>query len=329
MSQRTTDLVLLYGGGSSTSDKGVAYPVVLRNRGAGHFWDVELRALHDGEETDRKTVRQVGPQSESEQVYLLIPAKFCDKGSPGVGLRPQGHAAAEALLGGEVVVAVDLPGGTESPRVERVPRTPEERATLLQGRQDGWEYLLFAAALLRERNALEPKYRDHEIGFAKPQPGPRLDVHEGVTLTSAATHEAGALVENVERIFSPAAQVVAFGAPGEPGDPEAIEHLASRVIDVYEGLLDWAARIRGTSFDDDFKTVAELVGHFVDLPIRQFREFVDKVVSECDRLPAFLASDGDETLHLTLELKVEMDPDVLDRFTAEMRQLEMRYGIDQ
>jgi hypothetical protein len=75
---RQTDLKLIHRGGTSSSDKGVAYAVVLRNTGVGTFWDVELRVAHDGEETDRKVLHQVGPQSETEQVFLLIPAKFCD-----------------------------------------------------------------------------------------------------------------------------------------------------------------------------------------------------------------------------------------------------------
>ncbi len=73
---RQTELVLLYRGGMSSNDKGVSYPVVLRNRGVGIFWDAELRATHDGEETDRKVVGRVGPQSETDKIYLLIPSRF-------------------------------------------------------------------------------------------------------------------------------------------------------------------------------------------------------------------------------------------------------------
>jgi hypothetical protein len=44
-----------------------------------------------------------------------------------------------------------------------VPRTPSEAAAFLRGRPPGWEDLLFAAVLLREKQALEPKFRDHEL----------------------------------------------------------------------------------------------------------------------------------------------------------------------
>jgi hypothetical protein len=307
----------------------VAFPVVLRNTGTGNFWDVQLRALHDDEETDRKVVRQVGPQSESDQIFLLIPAKFCDAGSPGVGLRPRGRTEAQALVGGEVVASVELPGGTEPLKVERVPRTPEEEAVLLQGRQPDWEYLFFAAVLLREMKALEPKYRDHEIGFATPQPGPVLTVENVMDVLGGAMNEAGALVGNVDRVFDPAAQERAFGAEGEAGDSERIEHLASRVIAIYEGLLDWAARVRGTPVDDDFREIADLVGHFSDLPIQQFRNFVTYTVTQLDRVPTLLAEESDEPVVLTLTLKLDMDEDLLRKHQVEMKRLSALYGVDE
>jgi hypothetical protein len=328
VTQRRTDLVLLYCGGSSSSDRGVAYPVVLRNTGVGSFWDVGLRALHDDEETDRKELRRVGPQSESDQVFLLIPARCCVAGTPGAGLRPRGRATAEALVDGDVVAKVELPGGAERPQVERVPRTPEEEATLLEGRQVGWEYLLFGAVLLREMNALEAKYRDHEIGFAAPQAGPALGV-DNVSVLSTAFAEVRALVANVGRVFDKAAQERAFGAPGEPGDAERIRHLASRIIAIYEGLLDWAARVRGTPTEDEFKGVADLAGRFADLPVEQFRQFVHHAVAELDRLPEHFASESDEPIEVSLTLQLDMDQTILQEYEAELRRLEMRYGIDQ
>jgi hypothetical protein len=225
-----------------------------------------------------------------------------------------------------VVAAVDLPGGAESVAVDRVPRTPEEVATLLRGRQDGWEYLLFAAILLRELDALEPKYRDHEIGFTRPEPGPVLGADRIMSVLGAAMNEASALVANVERVFDAPAQERAFGAPGEPGDPERIAHLAERVVAVYDGLLDWAARIRGTPAEDEVKPAVALVSQFLDLPVQQFRDFVARVVAEVDRLPDLFGADGDETVVLSLTLTVTMDEGLLDEFGVECRRLEKLYG---
>jgi hypothetical protein len=323
---RQTDLEVLHRGGTSSSSDGVAYAVTLRNRGAGTFWDVVVRVTHDGEETDRHVVARVGPESETDQVFLLVPARLCDKGTPGVGLRPLGHVTFEALIDGEAVAAGQPLGQTPEPLIDRVPRTAEEEATLLRARPDGWEYLLFAAVLLREMNALAPKYRDHEIGFAAPHQGPVLDARTVMDVLGGAMNEASALVANINRAFDASAQERAFGVLGQPGDPERIEHLASRVIAVYEGLLDWAARVRGLPVEDELTRLMDIVGHFVDLPIEQFREFVAHAVAEMDRLPALLAAD--EPASFQLSLTVEMDEALLGQHEAEMMRLRRLYGLD-
>jgi hypothetical protein len=322
---RQTDLVLFYRGGSSSSDRGVAFPVVLRNTGVGTFWDIVLRTTHDGEETDRKVVARLGPQSETERTFLLIPARFCDRGTPGVGLRPRGQAVAEALVDEEIVTSVDLPGGTVEPEIDRVPRTTDDEAILLRVRPDGWEYLLFASVLRRRMDALEPKYRDHELRFARPAQGSRLTEHDAMAFLTAAFGEAGVLVGNVNRVLDKAAQERAFGPLGEPGDAAQIEHLAERLIDVYESLIDWAARLRGTRADDEFERAIELASRFVDLPIQQFREFVERVVTEMDRLPALLRAD--EPVRLTLTLEVSIEEGVEEELHDELERLEGTYGL--
>jgi hypothetical protein len=322
---RQTDLVLLYRGGSSSSERGVEYPVVLRNTGVGTFWDIALRATHDGEETDRKIIARLGPESETDQTFLLIPARFCDQGTPGVGLRPRGHAMAEALVDDELVASVDLPGGAAEPEIDRVPRTAEEEAALLRTRPEGWEYLLFASVLRREMDALEPKFRDHELRFAPPAVGPRLVASDASSLLQSAFRESIELMENFNRLFDPAAHERAFGQPGQPGDAARLEHLASRIIDVYEALLDWGSRVRQAPLAEEFTRAAELASRFVDRPIQQFRDFVDEVVAEVDRLPAALRAESSEPVKVAVTLTLSIDDGLEQELADELRRLEEAY----
>lgn len=323
---RQTDLVLLYRSGSSSSDRGVEYPVVLRNTGSGTFWDVVLRATHDGEETDRKTVARLGPEFETDRIFLLIPARFCDTGTPGIGKRPLGNAVAEALVEGEVVATAELPSrGVDEPKIDRVPRTPEEEAQLIAARPDAWEFLLFASVLRRQMDALEPKYRDHELRFALPGQGPVLEGLEATQLLKNAFAESRALIGNVDRVFDQSAQERAFGALGEPGDPDRIEHMASRVIAIYDGLLDWAARLRGTPVEDEFSRAVEVASRMVDLAIQQFREFVASVKSQMDALPSLLAAETEEPVSFTLTLRLDINERTQEEFSEEMTRLEETY----
>lgn len=327
---RQTDLRLLYHGASSSSGRGVEYPVVLRNTGTGTFWDMDLRASHDGEETDRKTVRRLGPESETDPIFLLIPARLCDEGRPAVGLLPLGHVVFEAVDNGEVVASVELPRATPENQPEfihRVPRTTQQEAELLRIRPDAWEYLLYASVLRRKMDELEPKYRDHELRFARRTGGRVLEGGEALRYLGDAFGDASANIENVSRVFDPATLERAFGPLGTPGDPILITHLGERVIEIYDGLLDWAATLRGLPVPDEFERVVELSSSFADAPIRQFREFVAEIVDVVDRIPSIVAA-ASETPKIELSLIVSVDPVTEANLDREFKRLEALFGED-
>jgi hypothetical protein len=187
----------------------------------------------------------------------------------------------------------------------------------------GWEYLLFAATLRRRMDALEPAYRDHSVGYAAPG-GPRVrwDVAGDYLRDAFAT--ASSLAGNVDRLLSPESQERVFGKEGEPGDAEGIDHLATRVIDVYGALLHWAAELRSAVVPEHFERATEIAISFIELPIEQFRQWVDTVVSEIDRLPALLRQgepDDGETIVLNLTLTIAMAEGVVDDFNDELERV--------
>ena len=212
------------------------------------------------------------------------------------------------------------------PEIDRVPRTPAEEAALLQGRPSGWEHLLFAAVLRRRMETLEPKYRDHELRYARPDTGPVLGFEAAVNFICDAFDEAAALLMNVERVLDERAQERAFGPPGHPGDPLRIQHLAGRLIDVYEGMLDWAARLRAARLPDRFARSVELACLHVDGPIKDFREFVDRAVVEIDRLPALLRK-GEPT-NIELKLTLTGDDELVNEFLREAARLRASYDTE-
>lgn len=319
---RQTDLEVLHRGGTSSSEQGVAYAVTLRNRGVGTFWDVGVRVLHDGEETDRHLMPHVGAQTETDQFFFVVPARFCDQGRPGVGRRPLGRITFEALVDGEVVAIGEPLGQPPEPQIDRVPRTPEEEAALVRSRPEGWEYLLFASVLRRQMDALEPKYRDHQLRFARPAHGSKLPGEDAIAFLSSAFGESLLLMDNFNRVFEQAAHERAFGAPGEPGDPVQIEHLGTRLIDVYGDLLDWAARVRATPVDEEFKRALDISSRFVDQPIEQFREFVDQVVTEMDRVPAMIQAETPELIRLDFNITLSIEDGLEEQLAEELRRLD-------
>lgn len=73
---------------------------------------------------------------------------------------------------------------------------------------------------------------------------------------------------------------------------------------VYEGLLDWSARLRGVSHSDRFDRAFELLAKFADEPIEEYREFVDDFVAHVDRIPSALAAKEPLVVALTLTLTI-------------------------
>jgi hypothetical protein len=204
----------------------------------------------------------------------------------------------------------------EDPReVDRVPRTQSEEALLLRTQPDGWEYLLFAAVLRRKRDELEPKWREHEARCRQPSEA-MLGERETLDRMSGVFDEAAAIVDDMMLHFAPESQERAFGKLGESGDPQRITEFAEVIVAAYSELLDWSARLRASSVPERFRGIFDIAGEHADLPLRQFREYIDRVVDELDGLPAALREGRPITVVLTLTLS--LDDEVQERFTREL-----------
>src|SRR5207244_11693092 len=118
--------------------------------------------------------------------------------------------------------------------------------------------------------------------------------------------EARAISDNINRLLSNESQEKAFGIPGLAGDPIRIEHLARRLIDVYGGLLDWSARLRGATVPERFADVFRIAGSFVNDAIGEFRAFVQHLVKQVDTLPGRLRAG--EQIHLEITLTLTNHP---------------------
>lgn len=205
-----------------------------------------------------------------------------------------------------------------------MPRTPEEAAGLIASRPAAWEYLLYAGFLLQGKQRLEPKWRDHRLGLALPGGVPLSDL-ESIDALKSVTRGPLMAVQNFDRVMSQDAQEDAFGVPGEPGDPEAIDHLARRFLDIYEYLLDWAADIRSLGVADELADLRTISAKLSDRAIEQIREFIDLFAAEMEQVPERLAR-GDEGIRIEMTLKLDVGDDLIDAHAAEWSRLEAEWG---
>jgi hypothetical protein len=269
----------------------------------------QSRALHENEE-------------------YILPVRFDDTEIPG--LRPTvGYIDARFTTSDELVSLILQKVQRPSDKVAsivspvRVPRTGEQVRELLAQRPAAWEYLFFAGVLVQGRDALEPKWRDHQLRYAR-RAGPALSDDEIPYFTQSAFRELTGLTNNIERILNREATDRAFGPPGVSGDPVQIEHLGKRLLEVYEGLLDWSARIRGTPTSDQFRRLFDLLASYTDEPIAKMRAFIDQYAHEAARLPERLANSDEEPIHITMYLTFEGDARLSAEYDREMKRLRRR-----
>ena len=205
-----------------------------------------------------------------------------------------------------------------------MPRTQSEEARLLATEPEGWEYLLFGAVLLRKRDELDPRWREHLARYRAPSEP--LGEHEALEQMSSVFSEVTAIVDNIGRHFSLDAQERAFGKPGEPGDPQRIIELAESVIADYRELLDWSARLRLAGLPARFRQVFDLASDYTDSPLRQFHDFVDHVVHDLDDLPAAIREGRPFKVVANLTLSVE--DGLQERLSRELDRVSAKWSTE-
>lgn len=211
---------------------------------------------------------------------------------------------------------------TESPdfSMSRVPLDEDGRLQILSELPSLWEYLLFANRLYVGRKGYELLWRDHKLGVT-------LQVGESVELTDIGTalsdrfSRVQAITENLEHLLSQEAQDRAFGLPGEPGDPDLIEHLALRLTQMYGSLLTWATETRALRVPEEAERLKQLAVEFAAQPIQRTHDFVDEYIASLEQAIANLVQDPSERQNISMELTFEIDDAIAAEFDSELQRL--------
>ncbi|MDQ2838952.1 MAG: TIR domain-containing protein [Actinomycetota bacterium] len=257
---------------------------------------------------------------EQEEVYVL-PVRLDDTNLPGlqptVGYLDARQVGAAGIINAVLAKLGSRPGPS-LPTISHVPRTTVEEQRLLRERPPGWEYLYFAGRLLHERNLLEHRYLDHETGYAALS-GDIASRESMPAYIRRATGDAQELMGSLMRLMEPAIQERAFGAPGTPGDPDRIHHLANRWTATYEGILNWSARLRGASVPSDYRRALAILAGAMNEPVQQYRAFIDQFVWHCDEIPAAIGAG--RPLEIVLTLTLTINDEVMKEFSREIRRI--------
>jgi hypothetical protein len=201
----------------------------------------------------------------------------------------------------------------------RTPRDRDELAAIERERPEGWEYLLFAGALLVGRDDSEAGYRDRRQ--ATPD-GEFLDSDSAMERLDVAFTELIRLTSATAAVLEPDVLEPAFGAPGEPGDARRILQLADSLVAKYRQLIGWSRTLRSVRVPSAFRDLYELAADLADRPIQEVRDFIDRTVETMDQLDAMLAAPDTGPIRIELELTLSVDEDLAERLLVERFRLQ-------
>ncbi len=207
--------------------------------------------------------------------------------------------------------AVSEPPSDGDRPIARMATTPVELAALKQDKPQAWEHALFASVLVQRTAAVLPRLRDSELGFTA----------SGSVRTPSGSYLASRLSSLLDQMLATTQQLAAFvnspafmaafGSESGEGDADAIEHIAHRLMDYQERLLELSEDCRELSAPSAYISVIADCARLLDAPLQGFREFTAEYVDIIEALPRVLAH-ASGAIHLGgLALDLDVDDELL------------------
>lgn len=174
--------------------------------------------------------------------------------------------------------------------VARMANTPGELTALERDKPQEWEWALFTSILVQRRTTLLARLRDSELGFMLAD---GIRVYTGPELARTLMgliDEMLATASQLESFMAAPAFMAPFRSSGEDDtcDAEAIKHVANRVMDYHERLLEISERCRGLSVPSQYADILADCARLLDVPLQSYREFIAEMVDFVESLPRVL-----------------------------------------
>jgi hypothetical protein len=266
----------------------------------------------------------------TERGEYVLPIRMDNTELPGI---PHTVIYVEAIREGIEGLASGILHKLGSDRVKpavpyhgKVAQTKDELRELISQRTPVWEYVLYASVLYQGRKDLGPLIRDHALGYAPSNEKRVSYFDEANQVVYDMYNDLLRFVDDFNRLLSDDAQIAAFGAPGEPGDPDLIIHLGERFMSTYKQLLDVAADLRGIRVSRDFAQLLQLAASVVTRPLADLDRYINTFVSMINEMHEKIVH-GEVPNPVQLVVEVGLDDAALDALRQERERLERELGV--
>lgn len=189
----------------------------------------------------------------------------------------------------------DIAGRTRAPTgagdtpIATLASTRAELDALVRDKPQGWEQALFASILLQRAAPLAARLRDSQLGFTAASTSRVFSAGELASVVVRMLDEMITTMQQLERFMMAPAFMAAFSDVDDEGaDPDAVAHIAHRVMDYHERLLELSERCRGISASSHYDDILADCARMLDAPLQSFREFIDEFAAVVEALPRVL-----------------------------------------
>lgn len=187
----------------------------------------------------------------------------------------------------------------------------DESITLAVKKPPAWEYRLYPQVLSDEVDGYESLRQARLIGFSSTPPV-EIQFEELFSWSNAIFDELNALGHESSRLTNEDLQV-AFGAPGQPGDVEAIILIARKQGLIYKHFLEISIRCNNVKGPPILKNVFQEMSKLGDEAINEFEDYPKRTLKTIMQMLSGHSDDKQKEVKLEMSFSV-----IFDNLNAEM-----------
>lgn len=182
---------------------------------------------------------------------------------------------------------------------------------------DGWEYLLFAAALKDNLDRLDDLRYDLKYGITFKNAILYNEPTEIIDFVQMKCGElenrVGMLSKVINNAFSEA-----VGEPGVSGNAEYIIYVAEKLIEVYKSVHEWSLEFRSVMVPDEFQNLLLCVSQFSQTVVEDIENFI----SDYDtRINEAILEAGKSSEKRTLSFSLTLRAFDMSQYEAEIKNI--------
>ena len=217
-----------------------------------------------------------------------------------------------------------LPKDQNAPEIAEVSVTQEGVDKLLADRPPLWRWAVFTSVLVQRRNAVQRRLRDCALGY-QPRGGMRHDGRSYSALAYQVMQEVADLVAQLEQfMLSPGFTGALKSFSEDDGaEPDAILHIANRLMDYHEGFLSQAERCLHATVNRDVIVFVQDMAAFTMCPLAGYEQFIETMCRRVAEGQELLPYAEGTVLLDDVQLAISLPDGLAERITAHIRQFSL------